>query len=333
MSEERSGQQNSFERGKSSQPSSMERNILDVIIVSYNVAHLLEDCLGSLLSEKGVDVVITVVDNNSCDGTVAMVREKFPQVNLVASRKNLGFSAANNLALKGSRSKYALLLNPDTKVLPGAIKKMVDYMEANGEVGALGPKLLNPDGSLQYSARTFPSLTTQFLESTYLFRIFPQSRFFGQHFMSYWDHGQEKKVDWVSGAALMVRREAIEKTGLLDEGFFMYSEEVDWCYRIKRAGYEVVYFPQAEIIHYDARSSEDEARRLEMVLSGRYRFFARHYPSWQGLFLRLLVLGGLVIRIIFCAGASLLPLKGRERFRKKLHSFVQVFLWHGEARG
>ncbi|GFP33895.1 rhamnosyltransferase, partial [Candidatus Hakubella thermalkaliphila] len=104
VSEERSGQQNSFERGKSSQPSSMERNILDVIIVSYNVAHLLEDCLGSLLSEKGVDVVITVVDNNSCDGTVAMVREKFPQVNLVASRKNLGFSAANNLALKGSRS-------------------------------------------------------------------------------------------------------------------------------------------------------------------------------------------------------------------------------------
>ncbi|MBT9170697.1 MAG: N-acetylglucosaminyl-diphospho-decaprenol L-rhamnosyltransferase [Actinobacteria bacterium] len=311
----------------------MERNILDVIIVSYNVAHLLEDCLGSLLSEKGVDVVITVVDNNSCDGTVAMVREKFPQVNLVASRKNLGFSAANNLALKGSRSKYALLLNPDTKVLPGAIKKMVDYMEANGEVGALGPKLLNPDGSLQYSARTFPSLTTQFLESTYLFRVFPQSRFFGQHFMTYWDHGQEKKVDWVSGAALMVRGEAIEKTGLLDEGFFMYSEEVDWCYRIKRAGYEVVYFPQAEIIHYDARSSEDEARRLEMVLSGRYRFFARHYPSWQGLFLRLLVLGGLVIRIIFCAGASLLPLKGRERFRKKLHSFVQVFLWHGEARG
>ncbi|GFP40367.1 rhamnosyltransferase, partial [Candidatus Hakubella thermalkaliphila] len=112
--------------------------------------------MGSLLSEKGVDVVITVVDNNSSDGTVAMVRKKFPQVNLVASRKNLGFSAANNLALKGSRSKYALLLNPDTKVLPGAIKKMVDYMEANGELGALGPKLLNPDGSLQYSARTFP---------------------------------------------------------------------------------------------------------------------------------------------------------------------------------
>lgn len=333
MSEERSGQQNSFERGKSSQPSSMERNILDVIIVSYNVAHLLEDCLGSLLSEKGVDMVITVVDNNSSDGTVAMVRKKFPQANLVASRENLGFSAANNLALKGSRSKYVLLLNPDTKVLPGAVKKMVDYMEANREVGALGPKLLNPDGSLQYSARTFPSLTTQFLESTYLFRIFPQSRFFGQYFMSYWDHGQERKVDWVSGAALMVRGEAIEKIGLLDEGFFMYSEEVDWCYRIKRAGYEVVYFPRAEIIHYDARSSEDQARRLEMVLSGRYRFFAKHYPSWQGLFLQLLVLGGLVMRIFFCAVASLLPLKERERFRKKLHCFVQVFLWHLGAKG
>lgn len=323
---ESKGKGNSLKRGKS--PSSREENILDVIIVSYNVAHLLDDCLSSLLSQKGVDMAITVVDNSSSDGTVAMVRKKFPQVNLVASRENLGFSAANNLALKNSRSKYALLLNPDTKALPGAIKKMLDYMETNGEVGALGPKLLNPDGSLQYSARTFPSLTTQFLESTYLFRIFPQSRFFGQYFMTYWDHGQTREVDWVSGAALMVRREAIEKTGLLDEGFFMYSEEVDWCYRIKRAGYRVIYFPQAEIIHYDARSSEDEARRLEMVLSGRYRFFAKHYPSWQGFFLRLLVLGGLVMRIIFCAVASLLPLREGKRFRKRLRSFVQVFLWH-----
>ena len=274
---------------------------LSIIIVSWNVRELLRRCLQSIISNPKSQwpTEIIVVDNASTDGSAAIVRDGFPQVQLLVNDDNLGFTVANNQAIARSRGRYVLLLNPDTEVLGDALATMVGYMDAHPEVGALGPQLLNPDGSIQSSRRRFPTMATAFLESTILQRWFPDNPVLRRYYMLDRPDNRTQGVDWAVGAALLMRREAIEQVGPLDEGFFMYSEELDWCHRIKAQGWKVVYLPTAKVVHHGAQSSEQlkPFQHIQFQRS-KIRYFRKHHGAWKAEALRLFLLATYVYQLL-----------------------------------
>ena len=230
---------------------------LSVIIVSWNVRDLLQRALASVFAswggEPGLEVI--VVDNASRDGSVQMLHETFPQVRVIANAENRGFPGGNNQGIAAATGDFLLLLNPDTEVLADALPRMVDYLRARPDVGMVGPQLLNADGSVQSSRRHFPTVPVLFLESTWLDKLVPRKHRRYYYAQNRPDHVTQD-VDWITGAAMLTRREVIDRIGGMDEGFFMYSEELDWCKRIKTTGWRVVYFPEARIVHYEGKSSE-----------------------------------------------------------------------------
>jgi len=274
----------------------MSRCDLSVVIISWNVRELLRRCLDSiqegLKGEKGEGLLVETIvfDNGSADGSADMVREYLPWVHLMESEVNLGFTKGNNLAIGQSEGRYILLLNPDTEVVGDALGTMVAYMESHPRVGALGPQLLNPDGTIQSSRRRFPTLATAFLESTVLQPWFQGSKILKRYYLLDRPDDEIQPVDWVVGAALLIRRQALHQVGPLDEEFFMYSEELDWCYRLKAQGWEVVYLPTAQVVHQEGRSSEQvlPARHIHFQRS-KVLFFKRYY-GWRGEVLRWFIL-------------------------------------------
>jgi len=261
---------------------------LAIIIVSFNVRELLARCLASVYSElkrsPEFDVQVWVVDNASADGSTAMVREEFPQAHLLASDYNLGFAAGNNLALRAlgtgnSLPRYILLLNPDTELRDGALATLVRFMDEHPAVGACGAQLLYSDGSFQHSAFRFPDLAQVFFDFFPLHHRLTDSWLNGRYPRRLYQAGRPFAVDHPLGAALMVRRETIEQVGLLDERFFMYCEEIDWCLRIRQAGWEIFCVPQARIIHHVAQSTRQCREAMFVTLwQSRFRLFQKHYP-------------------------------------------------------
>jgi hypothetical protein len=217
------------------------------------------------------------VDNGSEDGSAEMVRENFPNVRLVANRDNRGFPAANNQGITLAAGRYILLLNPDTEIVDDALAKLVTFADEHPRVGMVGPQLLNPDRSVQSSRRRFPNLVTAFFESTWLEPYSPRRVLSRYYILDRPDYAVQD-VDWVTGAAMLARREAIDGIGLLDEGFFMYSEELDWCRRFRDAGWRVVYLPTAQIVHHVGKSSEQvvAARHVHFQTS-KVRYFRKHH--------------------------------------------------------
>ena len=251
---------------------------LSVIIVNWNTKDLVCQCLDSLYQKvKKIEMEIFVVDNGSMDGSGAAVRERFPEVNLIENPINLGFAKANNQAMRLSKGKYLLLLNPDTQIKEGAIERLFSFMNAHPEAGIVGAQLLNSDGSKQNSIANFPSLATELLNKTLLRWFFPE-KFPGKER----DYLDPIKVDSVIGACMMVKRNAVEQVGLLDEEYFLFLEETDWCYRMKRAGWEIYHIPQAEIFHFQGKSAgaEKEKARIEYYRS-RYYFFKKNRGRFQ----------------------------------------------------
>jgi N-acetylglucosaminyl-diphospho-decaprenol L-rhamnosyltransferase len=268
---------------------------LSVVIVSWNVRDLLLRCLLSIQRprpEFGLQTI--VVDNGSVDGSVGMVRAEFPDVCLIANTDNLGFPAANNQGIAVAEGRYIFLLNPDTEVVGGALATLVAYADAHPDVGVVGPQLLNPDGSVQSSRRRFPTLATAFFESTWL-QPLASRRLLARYYVLDQPDDAVQDVDWVDGAALMARREAIEQVGLLDEGFFMYSEELDWCRRFREAGWRVVYLPTARIVHHRGKSSEQvvAARHIHFQ-SSKVHYFRKHHGAAAAGALRLFLLGNYI---------------------------------------
>ncbi len=263
---------------------------LSVVIVNWNVRDLLRACLRSL-EGAGCAVEIIVVDNGSSDGSVEMVRAEFPHVHLIPNAENRGFTVANNQGIEVASGRYVLLLNPDTEVVGDALTTMVEFADANPDVGVVGPQLLNPDGSVQSSRRRFPTLATGFFESTWLQPYTPR-RVLTRYYVLDRPDDRMQDVDWVTGAALMARREAIEEVGLLDEGFFMYSEELDWCRRFRAAGWRVVYLPAARIVHHEGKSSEQAipARHIHFQTS-KVRYFRKYHGPLAAETLRWFILG------------------------------------------
>jgi GT2 family glycosyltransferase len=304
-------------RGKS-------RNLdLSVVILNWNTCALLEKCLRSLVCpQRGIDVEIIVVDNASGDNSRDMVRREFPQVKLITNRKNVGFGAGNNVAVPQSSGRYVLFLNSDTVVMDGALAAMVRYADANPDIGVLGPKLLNGDGSLQYSCRRYPNLATGFFRNTPLGRLFPNNRFATDYLLQDWDHATPRDVDWVSGAALMMRRELIDQIGAFDEDYYMYCEDVDLCWRANHAPHpatpnartpehlntqhpkpdntwRVTYYPDAVIYHLIGKSSDQAPTRMTYEFHrSQYLFYRKHYAASTPLLLRPLIPAGIALRAI-----------------------------------
>jgi GT2 family glycosyltransferase len=251
---------------------------LSIIIVSWNVRDLLEKCLSSIFNNvHNINYEVFVVDNDSIDETSKMVLEKFPRVNLIRSKKNLGFAGGNNLAIREAKGKYILLLNPDTEIIDGAMERMVKFMRSRPEVGIAGPKIFNPNKTLQPSVRRFPTIIDQlliFLKFThFLPNIGPLKRYFATDF----DYTQPNEVDQVMGAFFMVKREVFDKIGLLDEKFHLWFEEVDFCRRAKNAGYKIMYNSEAKIIHYGGQSFKQR-----MTLIKQWLFFkSMVYYFWK----------------------------------------------------
>jgi N-acetylglucosaminyl-diphospho-decaprenol L-rhamnosyltransferase len=270
---------------------------LTIVIVSWNVGELLRRCLQSILATE-LDVEVVVVDNASIDGSPEMVRAAFPQVRLIANDENRGFTAANNQGLAVAQGRCLLLLNPDTEVVADALATMVQYLEAHPAVGALGPRLLFPDGRQQPSRRRFPTLATALVESTVIQEWWAENRILRRYYMADTPDDAVQPVDWVVGACLLVRRDVYEQVGGLDEGFFMYSEELDWCKRIKDAGWEVVYLPTATVIHHEGKSSEQvvPARHIRFQTS-KVRYFRKHHGWPQAETLRWFLLATYVYQL------------------------------------
>lgn len=302
---------------------------LSIIIVSWNVRDLLRACLRSLTTDPcPLTPELIVVDNASADGSAEMVATEFPQARLIANATNRGFTAANNQGLALARGRYVLFLNPDTEVIGDALATMVAYMDAHPEVGALGPQLRYGDGSLQSSRRRFPTLATALFESTPLAWHWPAARnpWARRYHMTDRPDDMEQEVEWLVGAALMVRREALDEVGGFDEGYFMYSEELDWCRRAKGAGWRIVYLPTAQIIHHEGKSSEQvvAARHIHFHTS-RVRYFHKFHGPVAAGFLRFALLGMFGVEWLLEAGKWLLGSK-RSLRRERLAAYARLLV-------
>jgi GT2 family glycosyltransferase len=275
--------------------------MLSIVIVNYNTGKLLEDCLRSIYANaNGMPFDVWVVDNNSVDSSTAMVRSAFPKVRLIENGSNVGFSKANNIALSRCESEYILLLNPDTLVIGDAIDRMVDFMEEHPTVGIAGCKVLNGDHTLQLACRrSIPTPKVAFFRMTGLSRLFPNSKAMAQYNLTFKDANEKQEVDAVSGAFLMARRKTIEDIGFLDERFFMYGEELDWCLRAKRAGWMVMYNPEAEIIHYKGESTKSNSRRAALEFyRAMYLFHKKHFAQDYSPFFNFLIYTGILFKSI-----------------------------------
>jgi GT2 family glycosyltransferase len=254
---------------------------LSVIIVNYNVVYFLEQCLNSVIAaSKNLNVEIFVVDNSSVDGSIELVKGKFPDVKLIANNQNSGFSKANNQAIQLAEGKYVLLLNPDTVVEEDTFEKTLNFMNNHPEAGGLGVRMIDGKGKfLPESKRGFPSPWVAFCKIFGLSKAFPKSKTFGQYHLGYLSEFEINEIDVLSGAFMLMRKETLDKIGLLDETFFMYGEDIDLSYRIKLGGYKNYYFPETKIIHYKGESTKKSSVNYVLVFYKAMVIFAKKHLS------------------------------------------------------
>ncbi len=291
---------------------------LSVIIVNWNTKKLLEDCLVSIIKfTKYLDFEVIVVDNGSNDGSQRMVQNKFPKVKLIQNKDNLGFAKANNIGIKSATGKYILLLNSDTYLIENSLQKLVEFAKKQNNLGVLVPQLLNSDKSIQQSIGFFPNLPQIFFWMTFIDDL-P----FGQILKPYHvDHDvfyqSEQKIDWATGAAMFVPKNVIQKAGFLDEQIFMYGEDVEWCYRIKKAGFQIIYTPISKIVHIGRGSSGKISTKAFIgEFEGLKYFYGKHKSNFSLQILRNLLKMGALARIL------LFGLLGRKETAR---AYVEVF--------
>ena len=270
---------------------------LSLVIVNYNTAEDLRKCLTTLKEKLGSRETI-VVDNGSTDGSREMVLDEFPWARLVDNPGNPGYASACNKGLAEASQPYALILNSDVEFLEDGLEEVLEYLDAHPEVGALGPMVLNSDGSPQMSCRRFPSMRENLVHG-FLGDFWPDNPLSRSYQMKDMRRDEICEADWVSGAAMFLRRSALEGVGGFDEGYFMYVEDVDLCWRLKQAGFKVAYHPSFRLIHHIGRtSSQQSARMLYEHHRSMYIFFRRRYTGWKRIALLPLVLAGLASRFL-----------------------------------
>lgn len=254
---------------------------LSIIIVNYNARGLLRQCLRSLftnLQDTRISYTVTVVDNNSTDGSTAMVREQFSTARLIPLESNGGYAKGVNIGVKSLESRYYLILNMDTTIVQSrALERMVIYMDQHADVGLAGPKLINPDGTTQASCCSFPKFLYPIYRRTFIGRLPFAKKAIREYLKLDWNHDETTAVDWVIGTGMIVRHDALQHVGLMDERFFMYYEDVDWCRRFWEHGWKVHYIHDIEIVHYHGRESAKKSGMISLLLSASTR---THVTSW-----------------------------------------------------
>lgn len=264
---------------------------ISIIIVNWNVRDLLRGCLQSIAQGRGtLDLEVIVVDSASGDDSVAMLQTEFPWVRLIACAQNVGFPRGNNLGMAAANGRLLYLLNPDTQIIGDALSVMVQYLAQHPDVGVVGAQLLYADGRVQSSRRRFPTLATGLFESTWLQPLAP-ARLLRHYYAADLPDNETTDVDWVMGASLMTRRAVVAQVGGMDEAYFMYSEELDWCRRIKSAGWRVVYLPAAQVVHHEGKSSEQAVTARHIHFNrAKLRYFRKYHGRLPTLLLRLVLL-------------------------------------------
>lgn len=293
--------------------------ILSIVIVNYNTKTLLKQCLKSVFASKEIPIKVYVVDNASTDGSIDLVKKDFPQATLINNKENLGFSKANNQALRLVDSKYVLLLNSDTVVLPETFKVMVDFMENHQKVGVSTCRVELPNGKLDRACRrSFPTPARSLWHMLFLSKVFPKNSLFAQYNLTFLPEHKTYEIDCPMGAFFLVRKEAIDRVGFLDEDFFMYGEDIDWAYRFKKDGWKIMYHPATKIIHY--KKASWGSKRNPVLVKEFHRamhiFYHKHYsliyPTWQ----TKLVMVGINFK---CWGAlAINKIKRGERINSKV---------------
>ena len=305
----------------------MDITDVSVVVVNWNTIALLHDCLKSIYKQAGhVDFEVIVIDNNSADGSAEMVEKEFSQVTLIKNSENRGFAAANNQGIAVAKGRHVLLLNSDTIILDNAVAKTVSFLDAHPEVAVVGCRVLNPDRTLQPSCFMFPSILNMLLSCSYLYKILPRSRFFGRERMTWWDRHDIREVDVVTGCFMLVRRELIYQVGNMDEQFFMYAEETDWCYRFKQAGWKVIFVPSAEIIHLGGASSKQIKPVMRLQLSGSILLFFRKHKGWaQYVLASLFTALFFLVRLPYWLSMVIISKKNRNTSLKVAFTYILGF--------
>jgi len=298
---------------------------LSIIIVNYNTRELLRACLQSVLEQtREIAFEIIVIDNDSTDGSREMLRDAFPQVRVIHNENNRGFAAANNQGIRLATGKYILLLNSDTVILDRAIQKTLLYMTEHSKANIVGCKLLNPDGTLQPSCRSFPTPWNLFCEASFLYLLFKRTRLFGTYYMSHFDHNTSRRVDFVMGAFMLIKREVFEHVGLLDEEYFMYTEEMDWCYRAAQLGHQVHFTPSARIIHVLGGSTSNRQSYFDQLHLSQMRFIRKHFRGLKKVLGLSLKRFGIALRIPVYGLVGMLP--GKRDLIKKSLAYARVLM-------
>jgi len=302
---------------------------LSICIVNWNTAALLKECLQSIYQHPpSMPFEVIVVDNGSRDGSVAMVQREFPQARVLAQTENLGFARANNLAFAHAKGAFLLLLNSDTVVPPGAIDALWRFAQQHPRAGIVGPRIQSPDGKLQYSCRAFPTLTILLWRALYLDKLLPHNRWAGANYQTFAGYDRAREVDWLQGSCLLVRREVLDTVGGLDSGFFMYAEDMDWCYRARRAGWHVWYTPEATIVHYGGQSSQQRpAAMLIAYYQSLLRYFDKHHGHVACGVARFLALLEVSFRIPYWLWRRVRSKGGAGRAATRLRALGAAWLW------
>ena len=297
---------------------------LSIIIVSWNAKEYLLGCVESICDTGAKGWEIIVADNGSIDGSGREAKETFPFIQVIQNRENLGFAKAVNQGLQKASGRYVLLLNPDTRVKNGAIEQLVSFMDRCSDAGIAGAQLLNPDGSKQNSIARFPSLATELLNKSLLRRLFPKT-FPGKER----EYFEPIEVDSVIGACMMVRRQALDQVGILDEDYFLFLEETDWCYRMKRAGWKIYHVPQAEVDHFQGKSAEEVKKkaRLEFYRS-RYHFFKKNRGTWQWFILLIGLLIKLMAEFVLTGIGNLFTFFAVQKWKERFWVYAYLLWWH-----
>lgn len=303
---------------------------LSVIIVNYKVKHYLEQCLRSVAeASRGIAVEVIVVDNASGDGSVEYLRERFPDVTIIASEENLGFARANNLAIRNSHGQYVLLLNPDTIVAEDTFRDFIGFMDSTPDAGGCGAYMLHTDGSFApESRRGLPTPFVAFCKMSGLASLLPKSRTFGRYYMRYLNENEVNRIEIMSGAFMFLRRDALDKAGLLDEDFFMYGEDIDLSYRILKAGYNNYFLP-SHILHYKGESTvKSSYRYVHTFYRAMELFFNKHYAHYS-------ILLSLPIKLAIWGRAMLAyagnQFKHRNELTQHLHPINCLVIGNSEA--
>lgn len=303
---------------------------VSIIIVNWNTRDILRDCLMSVYAQTiNIAYELIVVDNASCDGSAAMVKKEFLEVILIENIKNAGFAAANNQGMQIARGRYYLLLNPDTIILDGAVQKTVTFADEHTDIGVLGCQVWLNKIEIQQTCFSFPSLSGLVFQESGLRRLFPQSHLFGKSNYGWWDRRNQMDVDVVSGMYMLVRRIAVDQVGMMDEDYFVYAEETDWCYRFWKAGWRCTFTPEAQIIHLDGGSKSTAQTSIKMFVQMQKSmliFYRKQKGFCSWLCAKSVYLVSMLFKYYIFTGLSFF--KNNEALCKKSQQTVSALKFH-----